>query len=92
MFLNPFCSFRLLSQVPIELNAAQALGIEVLCTFQMVFTVFSVEEQRRRESTEPGNLAIGFAHIAGVLIGVRVALIQIALILYGKNNPLEINL
>lgn len=58
-------------QVPLELNAAQALGIEVLCTFQMVFTVFSVEEQRRRENPEPGNLAIGFAHSAGVLLGVR---------------------
>lgn len=60
-----------LPQVPLELNAAQALGIEVLCTFQMVFTVFSVEDQRRRESPEPGNLAIGLAHSAGVLIGVR---------------------
>nr|QKE23094.1 aquaporin 14 [Chatrabus melanurus] len=59
------------NKVPIELNAAQALGIEVLCTFQLVFTIFSVEEQRRRESTEPGNLAIGFAHTAGVLIGAR---------------------
>ncbi|KAM4562957.1 aquaporin-4 [Odontesthes bonariensis] len=59
------------NKVPIELNAAQALGIEVLCTFQMVFTVFSVEDQRRRESPEPGNLAIGFAHTAGVLIGGR---------------------
>lgn len=54
-----------------QLNAAQALGVEVLCTFQMVFTVFSVEEQRRRENPEPGNLAIGFAHSAGVLLGVR---------------------
>nr|QKE23065.1 aquaporin 14 [Amphiprion ocellaris] len=59
------------NKVPIELNAAQALGIEVLCTFQMVFTVFSVEDQRRRESPEPGNLAIGLAHSAGVLIGAR---------------------
>ncbi|CAK6957511.1 aquaporin-4 [Scomber scombrus] len=59
------------NKVPIELNAAQALGIEVLCTFQLVFTVFSVEEQRRRENPEPGNLAIGFAHSAGVLIGAR---------------------
>uniref|UniRef100_UPI0037E84022 aquaporin-4 n=1 Tax=Semicossyphus pulcher TaxID=241346 RepID=UPI0037E84022 len=59
------------NKVPIELNAAQALGIEVLCTFQLVFTVFSVEAQRRRESPEPGNLAIGFAHSAGVLIGAR---------------------
>lgn len=62
-----------LIQVPIELNAAQAVGIEVLCTFQMVFTVFSVEDQRRRECTEPGNLAIGLAHTAGVLIGVKGA-------------------
>ncbi|XP_068607950.1 aquaporin-4 [Brachionichthys hirsutus] len=59
------------NRVPMELNAGQALGIEVLCTFQMVFTVFSVEEQRRRESTEPGNLTIGLAHTAGVLIGAR---------------------
>nr|QKE23072.1 aquaporin 14 [Salarias fasciatus] len=59
------------NKVPIELNAAQALGIEVLCTFQMVFTIFSVDDQRRRDSPEPGNLAIGLAHTAGVLIGAR---------------------
>nr|QKE23050.1 aquaporin 14 [Nothobranchius kuhntae] len=59
------------NKVPIELNAAQALGIEMLCTFEMVFTIFSVEEQRRRESPEPGHLAIGLAHTAGVLIGAR---------------------
>ncbi|RVE70795.1 hypothetical protein OJAV_G00067910 [Oryzias javanicus] len=59
------------NRVPIELNAAQALGVEVLCTFQMVFTVYSVEDQRRRDSPEPGNLAIGAAHSAGVLIGAR---------------------
>nr|QKE23135.1 aquaporin 14 [Zeus faber] len=60
-----------LNRVPMEVNAAQALGMEVLCTFQMVFTVFSVEDQRRRECPEPGNIAIGFAHTAGVLIGAR---------------------
>ncbi|XP_071368835.1 aquaporin-4 [Centroberyx affinis] len=60
-----------LNKVPLEMNAAQALGMEMLCTFQMVFTVFSVEDQRRRECTEPANLAIGFAHIAGVLIAGR---------------------
>nr|QKE23106.1 aquaporin 14 [Acanthochaenus luetkenii] len=59
------------TRVPIEMNAAQALGMEVLCTFQMVFTVFSVGDQRRRECTEPGNLAIGFAHTSGVLIAGR---------------------
>ncbi|KAM8829930.1 aquaporin-4 isoform 3-T3 [Synchiropus picturatus] len=58
------------NKVPLELNAAQALAAEILCTFQMVFTVFSVEEQNRRENPVPGNLAIGFAHTAGVLIGV----------------------
>ncbi|XP_034028710.1 aquaporin-4 [Thalassophryne amazonica] len=61
------------NRVPIELNAAQALGIEVLCTFQLVFTIFSVEEQRRRDSAEPGNLAIGLAHTTGVLIGARLS-------------------
>ncbi|XP_051913118.1 aquaporin AQPAe.a [Hippocampus zosterae] len=59
------------TRVHIELNAAQALGIEVLCTFQLVFTIFSVEAQRRRDSPEPGNLAIGLAHTAGVMIGAR---------------------
>nr|QKE23139.1 aquaporin 14 [Parasudis fraserbrunneri] len=59
------------NKVPIDVNAAQALGIEILCTFQMVFTVFAVGDQRRRESTEPGNLAIGAAHTAGVFIGAR---------------------
>lgn len=64
-------SMTCVAQVPLELNAAQALGVEMLCTFQLVLTVFSVEEQRRRESPEPGNLAVGLAHTAGVLIGVR---------------------
>ncbi|CAB1329387.1 unnamed protein product [Coregonus sp. 'balchen'] len=58
------------SRVPLEVNAAQALGMELLSTFQLVFTVFSVEDHRRRENTEPGNLAIGFSLSAGVLIGV----------------------
>lgn len=61
-----------------ELNAAQALVIEALCTFQMVFTVFAVEEHRRRDSIEPGNLAIGFAHSSGVLIGVSMSFVLTA--------------
>ncbi|TDH10320.1 hypothetical protein EPR50_G00074070 [Perca flavescens] len=74
------------NRVPIELNAAQALGMEVLCTFQMVFTVFSVEDQRRRESPEPGNLAIGLAHTAGVLIGVYLIGPVIGAILAGVSH------
>nr|QKE23101.1 aquaporin 14 [Brotula barbata] len=61
----------LVNKVPIELNAAQALGMEALCTFQMVFTVFSVQDQQRRESTEPANLALGFAHVSAILIAAR---------------------
>lgn len=84
-----FLLFSHLTQVPLELNAAKALGIEVLCTFQMVFTVFSVEDQRRRESPEPGNLAIGLAHTAGVLIGVRWAsFMPIVYYLYYFSPPL----
>ncbi|XP_035243307.1 aquaporin-4 [Anguilla anguilla] len=55
------------SKVSSEGNAGQALGMEVLATFQLVFTIFSVEEQRRREGSEPGNLAIGFSLSAGIL-------------------------
>ncbi|CAL8250668.1 unnamed protein product [Arctogadus glacialis] len=54
-----------------DVNAAQAVGVEVLCTFSMVFAIFSVEEQRRRESTEPSHLGIGLAHTAAVFIGAR---------------------
>lgn len=54
-----------------EVNAGQALGMEFLVTFQLVFTIFSVEEQRRREGAEPGNLAIGFSLSAGIFTAVR---------------------
>nr|QKE23196.1 aquaporin 14 [Erpetoichthys calabaricus] len=53
-----------------ESNAGQALGMEVLATFQLVFTIFSVEDHRRREVGEPGNLAIGFSLSAGILTAV----------------------
>ncbi|KAG2467861.1 AQP4 protein, partial [Polypterus senegalus] len=54
-----------------ESNAGQALGMEVLATFQLVFTIFSVEDHKRREVGEPGNLAIGFSLSAGILTAVR---------------------
>nr|QKE23128.1 aquaporin 14 [Coryphaenoides rupestris] len=49
-------------------NAAQAVGMEVLCTFSMVFTIFAVEEQRRRDCTEPGNLGIGLATASVMMV------------------------
>ncbi|RXN05537.1 aquaporin-4-like protein [Labeo rohita] len=58
------------AQVPVEMNAGQALGMEMLATFLLGFTVFSVEDQRRREINEPGNLAIGFAVTTAIFIAV----------------------
>ncbi|XP_012690431.1 aquaporin-4 [Clupea harengus] len=61
------------NKVPMEVNAGQALGMEFLVTFQLVFTIFSVEEQRRREGAEPGNLAIGFSLSAGIFTAGRLS-------------------
>lgn len=54
------------------MNAGQALGMEMLATFVLGFTVFSVEDQRRREINEPGNLAIGFAVTTAIFIAVSL--------------------
>uniref|UniRef100_A0A8C4SVL9 Aquaporin-4-like n=1 Tax=Erpetoichthys calabaricus TaxID=27687 RepID=A0A8C4SVL9_ERPCA len=56
-----YLTIPLKSAINPESNAGQALGMEVLATFQLVFTIFSVEDHRRREVGEPGNLAIGFS-------------------------------
>ncbi|XP_026887775.2 aquaporin-4 isoform X1 [Electrophorus electricus] len=61
------------NKVPIEVNAGQALGTEMLATFQLVFTIFSVEDQRRREGSEPGNLAIGCSLSAGIFTAGRIS-------------------
>nr|XP_055044746.1 aquaporin-4 [Misgurnus anguillicaudatus] len=60
-----------INKVPVDMNAGQALGMEMLATFLLGFTVFSVEDQRRRESTEPGNLGIGFAVSTAIFIAGR---------------------
>ncbi|XP_071991119.1 aquaporin-4-like isoform X2 [Engystomops pustulosus] len=57
---------QLTTTVSTEGNAGQALGMEIISTFQLAFTVFAVDD-RRRESTEPGSLAIGFSLTAGAL-------------------------
>uniref|UniRef100_W5K362 Aquaporin 14 n=1 Tax=Astyanax mexicanus TaxID=7994 RepID=W5K362_ASTMX len=61
------------NKVPMEVNAGQALGAEMLATFQLAFTVFSVEDQRRREGSEPGNIAIGFSVSAGIFIAGKIS-------------------
>ncbi|KAM9445759.1 aquaporin-4 isoform 2-T2 [Clarias gariepinus] len=61
------------NKVPMEGNAGQALGMEVLITFQLVFTIFSVEDQRKREECEPGNLAIGCSISAGIFTAGKIS-------------------
>ncbi|XP_061471182.1 aquaporin-4-like isoform X1 [Rhineura floridana] len=58
---------QLVTQVSNEGNAGQALGMEAFSTFQLALTIFAVEDHRKRESGEPGILAIGFSVIAGAL-------------------------
>ncbi|XP_064408439.1 aquaporin-4 [Latimeria chalumnae] len=54
-------------------NAGQALGMEIFSTFQLVFTIFAVEDHRRREVGEPGSLAIGFSLVAGILAAGNIS-------------------
>ncbi|XP_047662791.1 aquaporin-4 isoform X2 [Tachysurus fulvidraco] len=61
------------NKVPMEGNAGQALGMEILVTFQLVFTIFSVEDQRKSEECEPGNLAIGCSLSAGIFTAGRIS-------------------
>ncbi|XP_065275318.1 aquaporin-4-like [Emys orbicularis] len=58
---------HLVTRVSSEGNAGQALAMETFSTFQLVFTIFAVEDQRRRGAGEPGGLAIGFSVTAGAL-------------------------
>ncbi|XP_029450676.1 aquaporin-4-like isoform X2 [Rhinatrema bivittatum] len=58
---------HLVTRVRSDGNAGHALGMELFATFQLVFTIFAVEEHRRREMGEPGSLAIGFSLTAGAL-------------------------
>nr|XP_015199546.1 PREDICTED: aquaporin-4-like isoform X1 [Lepisosteus oculatus] len=58
-------------EVSTEANAGQALAMEVLATFQLVFTIFSAEERRQRDGGDPGSWAVGFSLSAGVLTAAR---------------------
>ncbi|XP_030051097.1 lens fiber major intrinsic protein isoform X1 [Microcaecilia unicolor] len=58
---------HLATRVRSDCNAGHALGMELFSTFQLVFTIFAVEDHRRRELGEPGSLAIGFSLTAGAL-------------------------
>ncbi|XP_077340605.1 aquaporin-4-like [Lithobates pipiens] len=58
---------QLVTRVSSEGNAGQAVGMEILSTFQLAFTIFAVDDRRRRDIAEPGSVAIGFSLIAGAL-------------------------
>uniref|UniRef100_A0A8C5MCW6 Aquaporin 14 n=1 Tax=Leptobrachium leishanense TaxID=445787 RepID=A0A8C5MCW6_9ANUR len=62
-----YMSNQLVTRVSSERNAAQALGMEIFSTFQLAFTIFAVDDRKRRDTSEPGSLAIGFSVIAGGL-------------------------
>ncbi|XP_062871928.1 aquaporin-4 [Trichomycterus rosablanca] len=61
------------NKVPTEVNAGQALVMEILATFQLVFTIFSVEEQQRKEGFHPGNLATGCSLTAGLFTAGKIS-------------------
>uniref|UniRef100_UPI00398E6E8C aquaporin-4 n=1 Tax=Pristiophorus japonicus TaxID=55135 RepID=UPI00398E6E8C len=60
-------SRHLVNMINKDGNAGQALAMEIIATFQLVFTIFAVDDHRRREVGEPGSLAIAFSLSAGIL-------------------------
>ncbi|XP_068123669.1 aquaporin-4-like [Hyperolius riggenbachi] len=67
LFLPASTLNQLNTRVSRDGNAGQAMVMEVLSTFQLAFTIFAVDDRRRRDVTEPGSVAIGFSVIAGAL-------------------------
>ncbi|XP_072423268.1 aquaporin-4 isoform X2 [Chiloscyllium punctatum] len=55
------------AQINKDGNAGQALAMEIFATFQLVFTIFAVDDHRRREVREPGSLAIALSLTAGIM-------------------------
>nr|QKE23199.1 aquaporin 14 [Rhincodon typus] len=62
-------SRHLVNMVSPDGNAGQALAMEIFATFQLVFTIFAVDDHRHREVGEPGSLAIALSLTAGILAG-----------------------
>ncbi|XP_072254552.1 aquaporin-4-like [Pyxicephalus adspersus] len=67
LFLPSSVFKQLVTKVSSAGNAGQAVGMEILSTFQLAFTIFAVDDRKHRDSTEPGSVAIGFSLIAGAL-------------------------
>ncbi|XP_078057107.1 aquaporin-4 [Mustelus asterias] len=60
-------SRHLVNMINKDGNAGQALAMEIFATFQLVFTIFAMDDHRRREVGESGSLAIAFSLTAGIL-------------------------
>ncbi|XP_018023599.1 aquaporin AQPAe.a-like [Hyalella azteca] len=58
------------SHVNPDLTNGQAFGVEVICTFVLILTVFGVTDSRRADVKGPVALAIGFAAIGTHLFGI----------------------
>ncbi|KAM9320772.1 aquaporin-4-like [Gastrophryne carolinensis] len=67
LFLPASDFSQLVTRVSSDRNAGHAMVMEVLSTFQLAFTIFAVDDRRRRDMAEPGSIAIGFSVIAGAL-------------------------
>ncbi|XP_018019653.1 aquaporin-4 [Hyalella azteca] len=53
-----------------ELTEGQAFGVEVLCTFLLVFTIFGSTDSRRTDVKGSISLAIGLAAICTHMFGI----------------------
>ncbi|KAF2355401.1 Major intrinsic protein [Trinorchestia longiramus] len=58
------------SRVNPELSEGQAFGVEVLCTFLLVFTIFGTTDSRRTDVKGSISLAIGLAAVCTHLFGI----------------------
>lgn len=68
-----YCPLRI-CQVHSNLSAGHGLLVELLITFELVFTVFATCDPRRTDLGGSAGLAIGFAVAVGHLFAVSVSL------------------
>lgn len=61
-----------------SLSAGHGLLVELLITFELVFTVFATCDPRRTDLGGSAGLAIGFAVAVGHLFAVSASLVHLA--------------
>ena len=58
------------SKIHPEVSEGQAFGVEVICTFVLVLTIFGSTDDRRSDVKGSISLAIGLAAVVTHLFGV----------------------